>query len=61
MAEKYKSLEQKKPIKVKNKSIFKDKTYTVLENDLLHENTFIRHSYGKIGKVVDKLVRALIK
>ncbi len=55
--DKYKSLEWKKPIKVKDLSIFKNKSYKIVEADLLHENTHIRHSYDKVGRVVDKLIR----
>ncbi len=59
--EKYKSLEWKKPIKVKDLNIFKNKLYKIVEADLLHENTHIRHSYDKVGRVVDKLIRKYIK
>jgi hypothetical protein len=55
--EKYKKLEKKKPVKVKNAKIFKGKSYKVLERDLLHESDFVRHSYDKIARVVDELVR----
>lgn len=61
LAEKYKSLEKKKPVKVKSSEYFKSKSYKVIEADLLHENTFVRHSYDKIAKVIDKLVRKNIK
>ena len=57
ITEKYKSLENKKPVKVKDKNIFKNKSYNIIETDLLHENTHIRHSYDKIAKVVDEYVR----
>jgi 2-phospho-L-lactate transferase/gluconeogenesis factor (CofD/UPF0052 family) len=57
MAEKYKSLEKKKPVKVKNHKIFKWKSYELIEADLLHENTFVRHSFEKVGKVIDEIVR----
>lgn len=58
---KYKSLEWKKPIKVKNLDIFENKSYKIVEADLLHENTHVRHSYDKVGKVVDKLIRKHVK
>lgn len=57
LAEKYKSLEKKKPVKVKNHEIFKSKKYKLVEADLLHENDFVRHSYDKIGKIVDKIIK----
>ncbi len=59
MAEKYKKLEKKKPVKIKDDKIFKKKTYKILKRDLLHENTFIRHSFTKVAWVVDEIVSYL--
>ncbi len=56
LAEKYKNLEKKKPVKVKDKTIFKWKSYKVLERDLLHENNYIRHSFDKIADIVNEIV-----
>jgi uncharacterized cofD-like protein len=56
LADKYKSLEKKKPVKVKNPETFEWKTYKVIEADLLHENDFVRHSWDKIDKVLRKIV-----
>lgn len=57
MAEKYKSLEKKKPVKVKHPETFKGKSYKLIEADMLHENDFVRHSYDKISKILDKLIK----
>lgn len=57
LAEKYKSLEKKKPVKIKNPETFKWKSYKVVEADLLHENDFVRHSYDKIDKVLKKIIK----
>lgn len=59
LAEKYKNLEWKSPVKVKGKDrrILKDKSYKIIETNLLHENYYIRHSYDKILEVVDKIVK----
>jgi hypothetical protein len=57
MAEKYKSLENKKPVKVKNQKYFRGKSYKVIEADLLHENSFVRHSYDKIAKVIQDIIK----
>jgi len=61
MAEKYKSLEKKKPVKVKHHKFFKWKSYKVIEADLLHEHTFVRHSFDKVWKVIDNLIRKHVK
>ena len=57
MAEKYKSLEKKKPVKVKSHKFFKAKSYKVIEADLLHESDWVRHSYDKIAKVIENIVK----
>lgn len=57
LAEKYKSLEKKKPVKVKSYDTFEWKNYKVIEVDLLHENTFVRHSYDKIAKVIKDIIK----
>lgn len=55
IAEKYQSLEKKCPVRVKSKKYFRGKSYQVIEADLLHEGTFVRHSYDKILKVIEKI------
>lgn len=57
LAEKYKSLEKKKPVKVKSINHFKWKKYKLIETDLLHENDFVRHSYDKIWNIVDEIIK----
>ncbi len=57
MAEKYKSLENKKPIKVINHKYFRGKSYKVIEADLLHENSFVRHSFTKISNVIRDIIK----
>ena len=61
IAEKYKSLEKKKPVKVKSHKFFRAKSYEVIEADLLHEHTCVRHSYDKIAKVIDDLIRKRVR
>lgn len=56
LADKYKSLEKKKPVKIKNHKSFRWKWYKVIEADLLHENTFVRHSYDKISKALVSII-----
>jgi hypothetical protein len=57
MAEKYKSLEKKKPVKVKSHKFFRSKSYKVIEADLLHESDWVRHSYAKISKVIEDIIK----
>ncbi len=57
MVDKYKTLERKKPVKVKDSKDFKNKKYKLIETDLIYENQFIRYHYDKVAKVIDDLVR----
>jgi hypothetical protein len=61
MVEKYKIEENKKPVKVKDLSIFENKSYKIIERDLLNENDFVRHSPEKMYKVVKDVVGGWIK
>ena len=56
IAEKYKSLESKSPVKVKYPKLFRGKSYKIIEADLLHETTLVRHSYWKVGKVISDII-----
>ncbi len=61
MVEKYKTLENKSPVKVKDKKDFKNKKYKVIETDLIYENQFIRYHYDKVAWIIDDLVRREIR
>jgi hypothetical protein len=57
LARKYKSLEKKKPVKIKDLKHFENKSYKIIETDLLHENDWVRHSFEKIGKIIQEIVK----
>ncbi len=57
LADKYKSLEKKKPVKVKDLNLFNGKSYKVIETDLLHETDWVRHSFDKIWKVIAEIIK----
>lgn len=61
LAEKYKSIEGKSPVKIKDTDwpILLNKSFKIIETDLLHENSYVRHSYEKIAKVVEKIIKKL--
>jgi len=56
LAGKYKSLEKKKPVKIKNLNHFKGKSYKIIETDLLHEADWVRHSFDKVAWVIEEIV-----
>ncbi|MCP4523768.1 MAG: YvcK family protein, partial [Candidatus Gracilibacteria bacterium] len=63
MVKKYKEIEGKKPVKIKekNKKELKNKGYKVIERDMLHEQDFVRHSSKKIASIIDDLVDGWVK
>lgn len=61
MVEKYKNEENKKPVKVKDISLFKDKKYKIVWRDLLNEKDYVRHSSEKLAWVIWDIVDWWIK
>jgi hypothetical protein len=63
MVQKYKEVEGKKPVKIKDKDRkeLKHKDYKIIERDMLHEQDFVRHSSKKIASIIDDLVEGWIK
>jgi len=58
---KYKQTEQKKPVKIKDKLIFKDKRYKIIERDLVNEDDYIRHNATKLSEVIKDIIWWWIK
>lgn len=61
MIEKYKNEEQKKPVKIKDDSIFIDKYYKIIQRDLLNEKDFVRHDSKKINSIIQDIISGWIK
>lgn len=61
MVEKYKSEENKKPVKIKNLDDFNNQNYKVIERDLLNEKDFVRHSSKKLAWVIEDIIEWWIK
>lgn len=63
MVQKYKDIEGKKPVKIKDKDRkeLKNNDYKIVERDMLHEQDFVRHSSKKIASIIDDLVDGWIK
>lgn len=61
MVEKYKNEENKKPVKIKDISLFKDKKYKIVWRDLLNEKDYVRHSSEKLAWVIWDIVDWWIK
>lgn len=63
MVKKYKDSEWKKPVKIKekDKKYLQNKSYKIIERDMLHEQDFVRHSSRKIASIIDDLVDGWVK
>jgi len=61
MIEKYKNEEQKKPVKIKDESIFLNKDYKIIQRDLLNEKDFVRHDSKKINSIIQDIISGWIK
>lgn len=63
LIERYERLENKKPVKVKDISVFEGKPYKVLQRDLLYENEYeqVRYSYEKTADVIAEIVEEINK
>ena len=57
----YKRLEEKEPVKIRDKSIFKAKSYEILERNLVYENMFVRHNFKKVALVIGEIVEKIKK
>ncbi len=57
VVEKYKSEESKKPVKIKDLSLFDGKFYKVIEADLVDVDDIVRHSPIKVSQVLETIVK----
>lgn len=61
MVLKYEKEENKKPVKIKNLEDFKDKSYKIIQRDLLNQHDFVRHDSKKIQSVINDIIDWWIK
>jgi uncharacterized cofD-like protein len=61
VVEKYKREENKKPLKIKDYSLFLDKSYKVIERDIVNDDDYIRHNPLKLAKILEDIVGGWIK
>lgn len=55
LVEKYKLEEGKKPVKLKDMSIFEGKKYTIIERDFVNESDVVRHDPKKLAQTIKDL------
>jgi len=58
---KYKTEENKKPLKIKDPSLFANKWYKVIEWDMVNDDDIVRHDPMKLAKVLEDIVNWWIK
>lgn len=61
LVEKYKIEENKKPVKIHDISDFKDKSFKIVERDMLNESDYVRHSPEKLALVIEDIINWWIK
>ena len=61
LVERYRQEEHKKPVKVKDPSVFRGERYKVVERDLVNENDYIRHDPIKLRAVIEDIIEGWIK
>ncbi len=58
---KYKIEENKNPLKIHDHSLFQDKSYKVIECDMVNDDDIVRHDPMKLAKVIEDIVGGWIK
>ena len=58
---KYKIEENKKPLKIKDHSLFEWKWYKIIEWDMVNDHDIVRHDPIKLAKVIEDIVSGWIK
>jgi 2-phospho-L-lactate transferase/gluconeogenesis factor (CofD/UPF0052 family) len=58
---KYKTEENKKPLKIKDYSVFVDKKYSVVERDLVNDEDYIRHDPERLSQVLEDIMHGWVK
>lgn len=61
LVEKYRVEEGKKPVKLKDQSLFDGKPYKIIERDFVNESDVVRHDPMKLAKAIKDLVDGWIK
>jgi uncharacterized cofD-like protein len=52
---KYKAEENKKPLKIKDHSLFTGKGYAVIEYDIVNDQDYIRHDPVKLAMILEQI------
>ena len=58
---KYKTEENKKPLKIKDRSIFVHKEYKVIERNIVNDDDYVRHHPMKLAHILEEIVEGWIK
>lgn len=61
VAEKYKKEENKRPLKVKDYSLFEGKWYKIIERDIVNDADYVRHNPLKLAKILEDIVGGWIQ
>ncbi len=54
---KYKTEENKKPLKIKDPTLFEWKCYTIVEWDIVNDEDYVRHDPIKLARILEEIMR----
>ena len=61
IVDKYKKEENKKPVKIKDISLFQDKCYEVIEWDIVNDADVVRHDPIKLADILEDIIKKTTK
>lgn len=61
LVSKYQKEENKKPVKIENIWDFKNKSFKIVERDMLNESDYVRHNPEKLALVIEDIINWWIK
>ena len=58
---KYKAEENKRPLLVHDTSVFRGKSYTIIERDIVNDDDYVRHDPRKLASILEDIIQGWIK
>lgn len=58
---KYKEEENKKPLVIKDYSLFRNASYTIIERDIINDDDYVRHDPRKLATILEDIIQGWIK
>jgi len=59
--DKYKAEENKRPLRIKDISLFRDASYAIIERDVVNDDDYVRHDPRKLAGILEDIIHGWIK